>query len=332
VFKRPSPWIAALTAAALLAPSAAAWAEPPEHDPTSAQYDLLGASRQAASQGDLPRALALLDEALALGRHPMFHLERGALLLDMGRCAEAREALRLAEHHDPWAMPGKDTHMREQAHQLDRLHTTCSATLELTCPEGTTAFIDGQPVPCNPPLPLLPEHHLLTAARADGAPVRLRRIYLEGAERTTLRLDPPDDRDDRHHWTPTSPQRVPEQNPRQAQRDDLFFMGIFLTSLGTLLAGVGGTVLGLTYAEGDPEDHPDPSLTEDEQEQAELDYIAGLSYGWMGTICGLVVMGLGVSFFFTEPTPGDDIPDAQDSALRLLPWSSGQVWGVEGRW
>ena len=291
------PWIAAALIAAVLTPSLPASAEPPA-PPT-----------------------------------PADHLKEAYRLAEAGQCPEARAALRPAEWYDPWIMPGKDAHMRSYHSLLHHLHTTCLALLTLTCPEGTAPTVAGAPVPCGVPTSFKPGAAVLTATRADGAPVRLRRVILQGAEHTTLRLDPPDDADAAYHWTPTSDQPIPEQNPAAARRSDDLLMTSIFGGISLLFLGLGTALLWQTYSGGDPADHPDTSRSQDDREQDKLDYIAGLSYGWMSVTLGAFMLGLtAVLFLDTEDPPPGTPPDADDSVLLLTPWFDGEAWGGGAVW
>lgn len=319
---------AALIAGLVAAPAPWAWAADAHQALTDAQYTLIERSRRARIEGRLDDAAALLEEARGIHDHPSLILDLGQIRLAQQRCGVARDLLVEAEYHDPWAMPGKDVHERERRSSLGEVHRRCPARLTLTCPDDIEVRLDEAAITCGETLTVDPGVHVLTArASRAGAPrIQPRRIHTRGAEHTTLRLDGPDPSRAWSAWVPTSDQPIPDQDPARTAYNSEAWMGGLMLGFGVLIAGLGATTVALAYDEGDPADNPDPTLTEEEQWDAELRYDRAVAYGWGFGIVGLgmaVVGGLLLPSALESETPGFSMGDGRATWAPMV----GPAWG-----
>lgn len=320
---------AAALIALTLTPSLALAQQQEPAELTKAQYELMDRSHLARSNGELDEAARLLDEARAQGDHPYLRRYLGEVRLLQGNCTEAHELAVSAEYHDPWAMPGKDGAERARSSLLALIHDACPARLLLTCPEGVEVRLDEVRVACNRELMVGPGLYVITATPSYGVKTLPRRIIAQGASLTSLRLDPPDAEHSMAHWVPTSQQPVPIQDPDAEIRSSNLFLGSFFTGFGALIGTLSVFLVHQTYTGRDPFKNPKPGLTEEEQNQAELDYLRGEAYGWGGTVLGvgmLVAGGLVLGYTLAEDTHSETPGFSLGGGLGVEPWV-GEVWG-----
>lgn len=292
----------------LLACAGQAVAAPPTEDLTPEQAALADQGFAAKDRGDLEAAKGYFEAALAQGEHPFLRMYLGEVALDQGDCAAAQMHLHKGRHNLRWVWPTKDYIENRRQRSLHRLHTTCPAKVVLACAANVRARIGQREMPCGAEVVIDPGEYVIEATVGSGAALP-RRIYALGGELTTLRLDPPDANHPLAHWVPTSEQPIPEQDPAAELHGQGQFLSIFLGTSGAVITGLSIWLLVIAYDGPDPTKNPDPSLTEEEQNDAELLYYRRVSYGWGFSVVGALMTVGGIllwpGFWEDDPeTPG----------------------------
>jgi hypothetical protein len=293
-----------------------AWADAEELN--DAQWGLVTRARAALDAGQPQEAERLLAEARATGDHPRLKLLMGEASLGQGRCADAKRFA--VDAADPLflAKPGTDWHEEQREALMARIARECPARLKLDCGPTSRAFVDGAATACGAEVVIEPGIHILTATDERGQEARPRRIQADGEALTELKLYPAGGEHGFARWEPTSPQPIPEQDPKGEAYSGGLFMPIFMLTAGTITTTLGG----LLVWEAATTDHA--GLRGEELEASELREIQAWSYGVMGVVVGLVEIGCGV-LLWPEAPPPSEWPEFSVAPLREG-WSVGLGW------
>lgn len=124
----------------------------------------------ALEDGDLDRAIAVLERALAMGDLNIVRLSLGRAYQRAGRCEDAARAFDATlKARAVTAPPPEEVARRVESFEAE-LRATCDGTLEVTCMPGDLTLQIGErgPFGCDMPIVLPPGEHEVVATGHGG--------------------------------------------------------------------------------------------------------------------------------------------------------------------